>query len=129
MKNFHKRTETTARQQRESRLARSTRGQIFTKIAFPIVSPECCRASDRASERATTLSVLGSSNPEAQLSAGTVRQGQRREENRNGNAIVGDVINWLMGRKRRNGRGRAGVVGVDAEEQEDEERSAQLSRG
>lgn len=34
------------------------------------------------------------------LCAGTVRQGQHREENRNGNAVVGDVINWLMKRKR-----------------------------
>lgn len=67
------------------------------------------------------LSVLGSSNPEPQQpSAGTVRQGQHREENRNGNAIVGDVINWLMGRKRRNRRRRAGVY------EEQEERGARL---
>ena len=45
--------------------------------------------------------------PRGSPSTGTVRQGQHREENRNGNAIVGDVINWLMGRKRRNRRSRA----------------------
>ncbi|KAG7210985.1 hypothetical protein KM043_016354 [Ampulex compressa] len=50
-----------------------------------------------------------------------IEEGQRREENRNSNAIVGDVINWLMVRKR-GGR-------VDEEEEGRRRKNRSLTSG